>query len=278
MASEDNVKLVGAVVQAVAILRKLARSNEAAGAAAISRETGTSVSTCFNILRTLTKERLVDFDDEAKTYRIGMGILEFSIPILGLNQAEIIQPELKRLADNSRSLICLWQVTENDRIVLVDRIASTSTVRIDARIGARLPALVGAVGRCVAAHQGLDHDELRKRFEALRWQNAPSFEDYLGEVQKAARDGYAFDDANLFTGVQIAASLVTDIRGSARFGLSAIAIAGQTTASEMTTIGVNLRESADWISETLFGVPRGHRSALRMATGQAPVLPHRSTG
>lgn len=275
VADDDNVKLVGSVVQAVMIMRRLARAGEPAGAAAIARDTGISVSTCFNILRTLAKERLVDFDPEAKTYRIGMGTLEFSIPLLGLNQAEIVRPELRRLAETSRSLICLWQVTENDRIVLVDRISSLTTVRIDVRPGARLPMLVGAVGRCVAAHIRLDRAELERRFAGLRWQNAPSFSAYLDDVRRAARDGYAFDDGNLFAGVEIVAALVTDMRGAARFGLSAISIGGQVSAGERLTLAAALRDSADWISETLFGLPRGHRAALRLTAGDAPPLPSR---
>jgi DNA-binding IclR family transcriptional regulator len=88
---DPSPKNVGAVANAVSILRSLAQLSEPAGVALIARNTGVSVSTCFNILRTLSSERLVDFDPEAKTYRIGMGVLELSVPLLGANQADLIR-------------------------------------------------------------------------------------------------------------------------------------------------------------------------------------------
>src|SRR6266478_8808986 len=133
---------VGAVGNAVSILRSLAHSSEPAGVAAIARNAGVSVSTCFNILRTLASERLVVFDPESKAYRIGLGMLEFSVPLLGANQADVIRPELKRLAGERSCLICLWQLTENDRILLIDRVSPPRTVRVDISHGSRLPAFV----------------------------------------------------------------------------------------------------------------------------------------
>src|SRR5260370_18195899 len=88
---------VGAVGNAVSILRSLAHSSEPAGVAAIARNAGVSVSTSFNILRTLASERLVVFDPESKTYRIGLRMLEFSVPPLGSSQAACIPPPLNRL-------------------------------------------------------------------------------------------------------------------------------------------------------------------------------------
>jgi DNA-binding IclR family transcriptional regulator len=247
---------VGAVGNAVSILRSLAHSSEPAGVAAIARNAGVSVSTCFNILRTLASERLVVFDPESKAYRIGLGMLEFSVPLLGANQADVIRPELKRLAGERSCLICLWQLTENDRILLIDRVSPPRTIRVDISHGSRLPAFVGAVGRCYAAHRNLSRPELAKRFAKLQWQSPPSFDDYAADVEQARRDGFAFDFGQLFTGLEIAASLVTDSNGKARFGISGIAIAGQMSRPSLRVLAADLRETANYISETLFGVAR----------------------
>ncbi|MFC5421481.1 MULTISPECIES: IclR family transcriptional regulator [Bosea] len=263
-------KIVGAVANAVSILRSLAQMSEPAGVAVIARDTGVSVSTCFNILRTLSTERLVDFDAEAKTYRIGLGVLELSLPLLGANQADLIRPELARLSGEHKSLLCLWQVTDGERIVLVDRVSTAKTVRVDMSDGSRLPTFVGAVGRCYAALRNLPRDELKLRFDALQWQAPPSFEDYAADVEKARRDGYAFDLGQLFKGLEIAAAVVTDAEGRPRLGISGISIAGQLSREDIERLGVDLRDSADWISEALFGVSRGVRqSERRLAGGRA---------
>lgn len=266
-------KIVGAVANAVSILRSLAQMSDPAGVAVIARDTGVSVSTCFNILRTLSAERLVDFDAEAKTYRIGLGVLELSLPLLGANQADLIRPELARLSGAHKSLLCLWQVTEGERIVLVDRVSMAKTVRVDMSDGSRLPTFVGAVGRCYAALRNLPRNELKLRFDALQWQAPPSFEDYVSDVEKARRDGYAFDLGQLFKGLEIAAAVVTDAEGRPRLGISGISIAGQLSREDIERLGVDLRDSADWISEALFGASRGLRqSERRLAGGRA--APH----
>ena len=265
-------KIVGAVANAISILRSLAQLSEPAGVNVIARDANVSVSTCFNILRTLAAERLVDFDPEAKTYRIGMGVLEFSVPLLGADQANVIRPELGRLSEEHRSLICLWQVTGAERIVLVDRICKPRMVRVDISDGSRLPAFAGAVGRCYAALRELPQAELQAKFDALSWQDPPTFQSYLADVEQARRDGYAFDFGHLFRGLEIAASLVTDHTGKARLGISGISIAGQLTREEVMRLGVDIRNSADWISEVLFGVARGSRHSAR-AMAEAPAEP-----
>ncbi len=258
-------KFVGAVANAVSILRSLSQLSEPAGVAAIARDTGISVSTCFNILRTLASERLVVFDQTAKTYSIGMGVLEFSVPLLGANQADLIRPELQRLSGEHRSLICLWQITEGERILLVDRVFTARTVRVDMSHGSRFPAYVGAIGRCYAALRNLTQDALKAQFETLKWQAPPSFEAYAEDVRRASEDGFAFDLGQLFIGLEITASVVTDATARPRLGISGISIAGQLPRSEIERQAVDLRDSADWISEVLFGVSRGVRQSERRA-------------
>lgn len=256
-------KIVGAVANAISILRALAQTGQPMGVAAVARATNVSVSTCFNILRTLSAERLVEFDDDAKTYRVGAGVLEFSVPLLGVNQLDLIRPELQRLSAEHNSLICLWQITESERVVLTDRISTSRNVRVDMSIGARLPAYVGAVGRCYAALANLTESDLKERFAKVQWQNPPSFAAYLEDVTQARSNGYAFDLGQLFVGVEIAASIVTDSTGKTRFGISGINIAGQLQRHDLNRLGMDLRDSADWISETLFGVSKGVRQADR---------------
>jgi len=260
-------KIVGAVANAVAILRAMAQLGAPAGVAAIARDTGVSVSTCFNILRTLSAERLVVFDDVSKTYRLGMGVLELSLPLLGANQADIINPELERLSAEHKSLICLWQITEGERIVLVNRVSTEKTVRVDMSDGSRLPTFVGAVGRCYAALRNLPRAELKRQFDKLQWQSPPKFEDYLLDVERARHEGYAFDFGQLFKGLEIAGAVVTDSSGKPRLGMSGISIANQRSREDIKRLGIALRDSADWISEVLFGVSRGVRQIERRMVG-----------
>ncbi len=263
-------KFVGAVENGIVILRHLAHAAGPLGVAAIARGTDLNVSTTFNILRTLAKEGLVVFDATAKTYRIGLGVLELSAPLLGANQTDLIHPELERLSFEHKALIGLWKITPTDRIILVDRVVTVNIVRVDMALGSRLPAFVGAVGRCIAATRNLPRKELRQRFESLRWQAAPTFEEYAKDVAAVAHCGYAFDFGQLFRGLDIAGSVIRDHDGVARFGISGIAIAEQMSRTEMETLAVAIRATAARVSANLYGRAVERVEGWALAPGQAP--------
>jgi len=248
-----GAKFVGAVENAVTVLRYLAHAAAPAGVASIARETSLNVSTTFNILRTLAKEGLVAFETTSKTYSIALGMLEFSAPLLGTNQVNLIHPEVERLSTEHNSLIGLWKIAPNDRIVLVDRVAGINVIRVDMPIGTRLPAFIGAVGRCIAATRKLSAKDLETRFRRLRWQAPPRFEDYAADVAAAEKRGYAFDYGQLFKGVDTVAAVIRDHAGEARFGISGIVIAGQVPRAALAALGRDIRKTADHIAANLYG-------------------------
>jgi hypothetical protein len=68
--------LVKPVANAIRILRLLGEVGRPVRASEVSRELSLNPSTCFNILRTLVHEGLVDFDETGKTYETGYGLQE----------------------------------------------------------------------------------------------------------------------------------------------------------------------------------------------------------
>ncbi|WP_310619636.1 IclR family transcriptional regulator [Flexibacterium corallicola] len=251
--AKDNIKYVGAVEGAVKVMRYLVRAGRPDGVASIGRETDLNVSTTFNILKTLAKEDLVSFDASRKTYAIGMGVLEFSIPLLGKSQSKLIYPILVQLAQEHQIMITLWTVTAGDRIILSERVAPSNIVRADMEIGARLPSLIGAVGRCIAARLPLSKEDAKEAFETFRWQNSPGFDAYWQDVEAARATGYAFDRGNLFKGIDVAAAVVCDQEGQPKLGLSAISIAGQVEDAELVEVANDLTKASTLIEKSLFG-------------------------
>ena len=82
MADDPRQKLVPAVQSGTSILRHLSANGTPLGATQIARDCGLNVSSAFNILRTLSHEGLVSFDPQAKTYRLGLGLLDLAAPLL----------------------------------------------------------------------------------------------------------------------------------------------------------------------------------------------------
>ncbi|MCB1405621.1 MAG: IclR family transcriptional regulator [Rhodobacteraceae bacterium] len=248
---------VGALVHALRILRHLAAQGTAEGVTAIARATDVNGSTCYNILRTLVAEGLVIFDPADKSYRLGLGLVELAVGVLGANPGDLIRPELERLALSHGALMCLWHITDSDRIVLIERAFDPDATRVDLPLGKRLPALIGAVGRMIASHRGLPEAELRRRFDSFHWQRPPRFEAYRDSIAPARARGYAIDQGELYIGVDVVGAIITDAQGTPRYGVSSVTLAGQTDDATRHKIGADLAETCQRIGRSLFSVPHG---------------------
>lgn len=257
MAAEEmtQARPVGALVQSLRVLRHLAAQGRPEGVNAIARAAGLNPSTCFNILRTLTAEGLLSFDASDKSYRPALGLVELAVGVLGTNPGDLIRPELQRLADEYGVLMCLWHITGDDRIVLIERAFDPSATRVDLPLGKRLPAYIGGVGRVLAAHRRLPEPEIRAHFDALRWQAAPSFADFAHSVAEAETLGYAMDLGQLYIGVDVVGALIVDANGLARYGISSISLAGQMDAAARRAIGEDLARTGQRLGAQLFALP-----------------------
>lgn len=253
MADDQGQKLVPAVQNAMLILRLLAVAGGPMGATQIARETGLNVSSAFNILRTLSHEGLLSFDPGVKSYRIGMGLLEFAAPLLGANPADLIRPLMNAITQDHQVMIALWQITATGRIVLIDRFTAPHIVQAAIARNSRLPVFAGAIGRCYAASVGLDQAQTRTGYDSVRWQSAPGFDAYWHDVQQARQNGIARDRGQLFRGLQIVASLACDAEGHPRLGISSITISGQHDEPALARVGKALAEAAGQIERSMFG-------------------------
>lgn len=257
MSDEQAPKPVPAVQNATAILRLLAGRGTAMGATQIAREAGLNVSSAFNILRTLAHEGLLSFDPETKTYRIGMGMMEFAAPLLGANPADVIRPLANAIAQDHQVMIALWQIIA-PRIVLIDHFTAPRIVQAVIAPNSRLPVFAGAIGRCYAAGRGLDEGQTRKGYDSVRWQSPPGFEAYWQEVLTARETGHARDRGQLFRGLDIVAAVARDAAGTPRLGLSSITISGQHDDGSLTRVAEALVDAAGQIERGLFCRPTQH--------------------
>jgi len=229
---------VPALVHAVRILRYLAK-RKSTGVTVIAHDTGISASSCFNILRTLTGQGLIKFNQKTKTYSLGVGVAEIAAGLFGGGTLKAIRPSLDRIANEYGVLLAVWHITIEEHLVLIDRIFPEMPARVELQLAQRLPAFAGAVGRSIAAVQTVSDDLLRKRFKEIRWQKPITFDAYRTGVQRARLDGYAIDEGNLIRGVK---SVAVALRGPTgpRLGISAVTIADQLSQPKLKRLGAEL--------------------------------------
>lgn len=242
-------KPVTAVSRAAEILRYLGKSERPAGVNAIARDLNLVPSTCLHILRTLSHENLTAYDPGTKRYRLGPALLSLSRDVLARSDfVRDARPLIDDLAERHGVTVTATELDNADHMVVVAIARAPVNLSIHVNVGSRFPALISASGRCYAALSDWTKEELRERFSALKWQNPPSFSDWLREVEAARRDGYAIDRDAYIRGVSIAAAPVLDSEGRATRALAAIGISGQLVGRNETRLARDVRRVAERLS------------------------------
>jgi DNA-binding IclR family transcriptional regulator len=258
---EPPQKLVAALSSGLAIVRYLSVAGAPVGVSRIAQHLDLNSSTCFNLLKTLVHERVLVFDESTKTYRVGLGLVELAKGALETaSYARLVQPHLELVAATHKVTATLWHRESADRVVLVARADNDATMRVHMNIGQRLPTFISALGRAMAAHAGLSRDELRRRFELLRWDDPPSFDAYLRSVDDAGRRGYAVDSGCYVRGVTSVSAAVLDSSGRPVMALSGTGFSAQLPRAAVKALGEGLRERALLVSGALSGKDGSRRA------------------
>lgn len=222
------------------------------GVNAIARELSLAPSSCFKILKQLQIEDFLDFDEHTKAYSLGSGAIMLARRALDPLQAfPIVYPRLEKSVGRFPMAIGFWRCLPRERIVLAGFVEGNSAMRIHMSAGQRLPMLMGAVGRAIAAKLEYSEFELRSAFGRLQWQTPVAFEDYAAEVAHAGERGYAVDRGNFASGVTSVAVAVGEQGGPIAYGISGILFASAETEDLIDQIGTDLIEVADWVAARL---------------------------
>jgi DNA-binding IclR family transcriptional regulator len=230
------------VASAIQILRHLTQTGAPERATDIARHLAINPSTCFNILRTLVAEDVVDFDALSKTYSAGLGLARLVEQLVTQGQRlQLAAPLMHELAAEFGVTVTLWRRLGTDRIVLVCSESSPTDLHIGMPAGQRLPILMGASGRLFAAKLGLTDEQLRAGFDSLRWARPISFDAYLREVNRAQRRGWASDEGYFATGVLAIAAPVCNRSGDIAFTVSTVAIRGDRADEKVDALGEGVR-------------------------------------
>lgn len=245
---------VGSVVKAIAILKHLAGS-EPQGVNAIARAVELSPSSSFNILKTLVAEEFVDFDSSTKLYELSSvpSRLFASTPNIAL-QMGWLRERLEQLAARHAASCGFWEVQRN-RVILSEVIDSPLSTRIHISVGQRLPAYIGAMGRCIAAYRDLPRDEVPTTLADLRWQTPPTPESYWRDMEAVRKRGWAIDDGHYLHGVATIAAAILDEHDRPTHCLTSTIFSGQHGSDVISEIGDSLAALAQETSARLRGSP-----------------------
>lgn len=245
-------KVVGAVVNAIKILRYLSETEEPVGVSRIAKDTKLNTSTTFNILRTLAMHDFVRFDPVTKTYSLSLGIMEIAKGATALaGDLGAVQPLLQHVAQTHGVTITLWQPIGNNRKLLIMSAHARSTMRIQMAVGQRLPLYIGSTGRLFAAFSDASEARLKRDFKSIRWSTPLTFEQFMEDTREAKKTGWAIDRGNFASGTVLISVPVLDSEGHAAMAVTANMFAGQYSPEMADKIVADLKDFAAQVARIL---------------------------
>lgn len=243
-----------AIARAAAILRLLSKSDAPLPLAVIARDLGLVPSTCLYVLRALVGEELVAYDPATKRYTLEVGILTLARGWLRRTPfPDLAQGVLDRIATDFNVSTLGVQIVGIDHIIAVAVSRASSSFQLSTQVGSRFPALISATGRCIAAFGGHSDAALKARFDTLRWDAPPSYDDWCAQIESTKAQGYGIDEGNYIAGVTVLAAPVWQSDSKLGHALVAIGIGSALQQNGIEPLAEALVAGARSVSEQMGG-------------------------
>jgi len=211
--NDESIHLVQSVQRSGLLLEALAEEEPELGIAELSRKTGLSQSTVHRLLRTLYNLNFIDQNSNNHKYRLGLKLFELGSSIV--NKIDIVQlaiPYMEELSKKYNEAINLAKLDKNE-IVYIHKIESSTTLKLDLKLGSRHPAYCTGLGKVLLAY--LREDELNSYLERVELKKFTSNTiTHQGKLKQELilikQQGYAFDNEEYVQGVCCIAAPVRD--------------------------------------------------------------------
>jgi DNA-binding IclR family transcriptional regulator len=249
---QDKYFLNASAVKTFSVIEKLCAEGEM-GITEISRVLKLNKSTTHRIVSTLEHLGYVRQKSHKGKYSPTLKILTVAsqIPPV-LSPSQIAHPFLEKLSKLFKETTNL-AVLENGKVVYVDKVESSETLRLDLAVGRRVPAYPTALGKALLAH--LPSAQLEQILpKALTRFTKKTITDPMAlrkELEEARKNGYAIDDEELNLGIRCIGAPIFDQSDRA---IAAISIAGPSvrlTRKQLKIMVGPLKSTAKAISEQL---------------------------
>jgi len=251
-ARRDSVQSVS---RAFDILEALAGSDEL-GVTELATRTGLVPSTAHRLLGTLAKRGYVSQRVDSGRYALGYKLVELAS---GLEQGlarlrRVARTHLESVQEATEETTNLV-VLDGDRVIYVDQVPGTRSVRMFTTVGAAALAHTTAAGKAILAFgppeivAGLYHD--RPELEQLTTSTLPTVAALREDLARTAKRGYAIDNEEHEEGVSCIAAPVFDRDGRPRAAISISAPTARVLHPDTSELGALLREHAERISADL---------------------------
>jgi DNA-binding IclR family transcriptional regulator len=231
-------------IEVVRLVTQIQRSG--ASLSRVARATGLKTSTTFRILRSLTEERLLRYDQVDRCYYVGP--LAFELGLAASAEAETQmswRDAVDRITRETRLTTYLMVRSDKDVVCLLSAQGSMALRAVPVEIGQRLPLGVGAGSLAILAT--LDDEEIR-RIVSARASRFDLFPDgrtkaqgILKRVELARQRGFSISSGTVVPGVVGVGVAVLPQEGLAQLSLSVSAVANSIAPREARKLAAVIR-------------------------------------
>lgn len=216
---------------------------------------GIGVSSCYAILKTLERHDLVAFDPRAKTYRLGLALLELGGAV-GSDLASVhkARPQIADYTRRTGLTTFVVSRASREHLLVVDKEEPEGGLRISIAVGTRFRITDGLSGRCFMAF--LPPQESESLLDAVglhphAGEPPPGMAAYRRQLRESREVGYVAVSDSASSANNGVAAPIFDREGRILFCLTAMGLGPALGSKSIRDTGSRLRRSADMVTRKL---------------------------
>jgi len=252
--SRQQPSLVRTVSKAVDVLECLGAERTALSAAQVAECCGLARPTAYRLLGTLAERGYVRQDPASGKFLLGYKVLDLSGKLVdGIELRKRAAPFLQKLGQLSGETVHM-AVLEGSDVVYIDKVESTSAVRLHSTIGSRYPAYCTSLGKAILAYlpdeeraQVLKGQSFAKRTERTIT-DPVEFEAHLQQVRQ---QGFAIDDEENSEGIRCVGAPIFDFSKKVVAAISVTGLAYRLDVDSALLLADEVKACAVAISDDL---------------------------
>lgn len=254
MDNKEEKYRVPSLEKGLSILDCLSRNNKGMTLQEIKEELELSQTTAYRIMNTMVRLEFLTYDERSRCYKLSLKLLTLGFRALNEHQLiETVLPHLQTLRDQVRETVCFGVMGE-EKGVFINQAQGSYPFSFTLAPGKSFELHCSAPGKAIMAYLP---NSVREKylsnmdFQRFNERTITSREDYMKELRKILRLGYAIDNEEELTGVICIAAPVFDYRGYPCGSIWISGPKGRLTKEVIENNAVLIKEEAKLISAEL---------------------------
>jgi DNA-binding IclR family transcriptional regulator len=248
-----RTKSVPAIEKAMAVLERLATSQNGLSLSELTRELSLPKSSTYGMLLTLERLGYLHRNQDTGRYMFGMKILSLAnMAVIGLNLRKLATPYLRQLMIKTQLTVHM-AIQEHHEAVIIEKADSPYTPKVETWVGKRMGIHCTAAGKALLSDWSEDEIDKLIRYGLPRYNDNTivSPKKLKRELEVVSKEGYALDDEEETIGSRCVGAPIRDQTGKVVAAVSVAGFKQQIHHETFPSLVASVKETAASISQQL---------------------------